>query len=57
MSLSVRTRRTVGDSYAGHDAGNVDRADAENEGVHLVSSFHGFSVAKWYYINYTHLFF
>jgi|GEM_PF-1271728 hypothetical protein len=41
MSLSVRTRRTVGDSYAGHDAGNVDRADAENEGVHLVSSFHG----------------
>ena len=36
MSLSVRTRRTVGDSYAGHDAGNVDRADAENEGVHLV---------------------
>lgn len=41
MSLSVRTRRTVGDSYAGHDAGNVDRADAENESVHLVSSFHG----------------
>ena len=41
MSPPVRTRRTVGDSYAGHDAGNVDRADDENEGVHPVSSFHG----------------
>ena len=41
MSLSVRTRRTVGDSYAGHDTGNVDRADDENEGIHPVSSFHG----------------
>lgn len=41
MSLPVRTRRTVGDSDSGHDAGNVDRANDENEGVHLVSSFHG----------------
>ena len=41
MSLPVRTRRTVSDSHAGHDAGNVDCADDENEGVHLVSSFHG----------------
>ena len=41
MSLPVRTRRTVGDSYAGHDTGNVDRADDENEGIHPVSSFHG----------------
>ena len=41
MSLPVRTRRTVGDSHASHDAGNVDRADDENESVHPVSSFHG----------------
>ena len=40
MSLPVRTRRTVGDSYASHDAGNVDRANDENEGVHLLNSFH-----------------
>ena len=41
MSLPVRTRRTVGDSHAGHDAGNVDCANDENECVHPVSSFHG----------------
>ena len=41
MSLPVRTRRTVSDSHASHDAGNVDRADDENESVHPVSSFHG----------------
>ena len=41
MSLPVRTRRTVGDSHASHDAGYVDCGDDENEGVHPVSSFHG----------------